>query len=65
MICHKQINILFKANAIDVPVWVERQSVDLKICTYDRLFQDTIVVNNRYIDVITDFESLFVNLECL
>lgn len=35
------------ANAIDVPVWVERQTVDLKICMYDRLYQDTIIVNNR------------------
>ncbi|CAH1773330.1 unnamed protein product [Owenia fusiformis] len=35
------------SNAIDVPVWVERQNVDLKICMFDRLYQDTIVVNNR------------------
>ncbi|XP_076472381.1 cilia- and flagella-associated protein 74-like isoform X2 [Babylonia areolata] len=35
------------ANAIDVPVWVERQTVDLKICMFDRLYQDTVVVNNR------------------
>ncbi|XP_041377895.1 cilia- and flagella-associated protein 74-like isoform X2 [Gigantopelta aegis] len=35
------------ANAIDVPVWVERQTVDLKICMFDRLYQDTIVANNR------------------
>ena len=34
-------------NAIDVPVWVERQTVDLKICMFDRLYQDTILVNNR------------------
>ncbi|GFR64636.1 cilia- and flagella-associated protein 74 [Elysia marginata] len=35
------------ANAIDVPVWVERPTVDLKICMFDRLYQDTILVNNR------------------
>ncbi|XP_071804990.1 cilia- and flagella-associated protein 74-like [Asterias amurensis] len=35
------------AVAIDVPVWVERQNVDLKICMFDRLYQDAIVVNNR------------------
>ncbi|XP_071479048.1 cilia- and flagella-associated protein 74-like, partial [Diadema antillarum] len=35
------------ATAIDVPVWVERQTVDLKICMFDRLYQDAIVVNNR------------------
>lgn len=33
--------------AVDVPVWVERESVDLRVCMYDRLYQDTVVVNNR------------------
>ncbi|XP_046572911.1 LOW QUALITY PROTEIN: cilia- and flagella-associated protein 74-like [Haliotis rubra] len=33
--------------AMDVPVWVERQTVDLRICMLDRLFQDTVIVNNR------------------
>ena len=42
-----QISIQALANAIDVPVWIERQTVDLKICMYDRLYQDTIIVNNR------------------
>ena len=42
-----QISIQAIANAIDVPVWVERQNIDLKICMYDRLYQDTIVVSNR------------------
>ncbi|XP_031553439.1 cilia- and flagella-associated protein 74-like, partial [Actinia tenebrosa] len=32
---------------IDVPVWVEREVVDLKICMYDRLYQDAILVHNR------------------
>ncbi|XP_055958483.1 cilia- and flagella-associated protein 74 isoform X1 [Patella vulgata] len=41
------ISIHSVAKAIDVPVWVERQNVDLKICMFDRLYQDTIVVNNR------------------
>ncbi|XP_062567016.1 cilia- and flagella-associated protein 74-like isoform X4 [Saccostrea cucullata] len=41
------ISIQAVANAIDVPVWVERQTVDLKICMFDRLYQDTIIVNNR------------------
>jgi len=35
-------------NAIDVPLWVERPNIDLQICTYDRLYQDSIVVHNRY-----------------
>ena len=34
-------------NAIDVPVWVERQTVPLNICMYNRLFQDSILVYNR------------------
>jgi len=31
----------------DVPVWVERKEIDMRICTYDRLYQDKIVINNR------------------
>ena len=42
-----QITIRVSGNAIDVPVWVERQTIDLKICMFDRLYQDTILVNNR------------------
>ncbi|XP_022101858.1 cilia- and flagella-associated protein 74-like [Acanthaster planci] len=41
------ISVKSVAVAIDVPVWVERQNVDLKICMFDRLYQDAIVVNNR------------------
>ncbi|XP_030843009.1 cilia- and flagella-associated protein 74 [Strongylocentrotus purpuratus] len=41
------IHIKGYATAIDVPVWVERQTIDLKICMFDRLYQDAIVVNNR------------------
>ncbi|KAL4221191.1 hypothetical protein ACF0H5_019455 [Mactra antiquata] len=41
------ISVRAIGTAIDVPVWVERQTVDLKICMLDRLYQDTIVVNNR------------------
>ncbi|XP_019567666.2 cilia- and flagella-associated protein 74 isoform X3 [Rhinolophus sinicus] len=33
--------------AVDVPVWVPRPSVDLKICMYDRLYQDSIVIHSR------------------
>ncbi|XP_048581567.1 cilia- and flagella-associated protein 74 isoform X2 [Nematostella vectensis] len=36
-----------RGNGIDVPVWVERELVDLKICMYDRLYQDAILVHNR------------------
>ncbi|XP_070561828.1 cilia- and flagella-associated protein 74-like isoform X2 [Ptychodera flava] len=43
----ENISVKATALAIDVPVWVERQNVDLKICMFDRLYQDSIVVNNR------------------
>ncbi|XP_036034933.1 cilia- and flagella-associated protein 74 isoform X9 [Onychomys torridus] len=33
--------------AVDVPVWVPRATVDLKICMYDRLYQDSITVHTR------------------
>ncbi|XP_074017705.1 cilia- and flagella-associated protein 74 [Numenius arquata] len=33
--------------SIDVPVWVSNPNVDLKICMYDRLYQDCIVIQSR------------------
>ncbi|XP_065506198.1 cilia- and flagella-associated protein 74 [Caloenas nicobarica] len=33
--------------SVDVPVWVPNPNVDLKICMYDRLYQDCIVVHSR------------------
>ncbi|XP_039104352.1 cilia- and flagella-associated protein 74 isoform X2 [Hyaena hyaena] len=33
--------------AVDVPVWVPKPHVDLKICMYDRLYQDSILVHTR------------------
>lgn len=41
------IMIRARGTGIDVPVWVEREVVDLKMCMYDRLYQDAILVNNR------------------
>ncbi|ESO83114.1 hypothetical protein LOTGIDRAFT_176964, partial [Lottia gigantea] len=41
------ISVRSVAKAIDVPVWVERPTIDVKICMFNRLYQDTIVVNNR------------------
>ncbi|CAL1527246.1 unnamed protein product [Lymnaea stagnalis] len=43
----RPISIIAFGNAIDVPVWVERESVDLRICMMDRLYQDTIIIHNR------------------
>ncbi|XP_078498582.1 cilia- and flagella-associated protein 74 [Lissotriton helveticus] len=33
--------------SMDVPVWVSRSNIDLKICMYDRLYQDSIVIHSR------------------
>ncbi|XP_075629373.1 cilia- and flagella-associated protein 74 isoform X2 [Balearica regulorum gibbericeps] len=33
--------------SIDVPVWVRNPNIDLKICMYDRLYQDCIVIQSR------------------
>ncbi|XP_014799367.1 PREDICTED: cilia- and flagella-associated protein 74 [Calidris pugnax] len=33
--------------SVDVPVWVSNPNVDLKICMYDRLYQDCIVIQSR------------------
>ncbi|XP_073089125.1 cilia- and flagella-associated protein 74 isoform X2 [Manis javanica] len=33
--------------AMDVPVWVPKPHVDLKICMYDRLYQDSVLVRTR------------------
>ena len=43
-----QISIQARGQGIDLPVYVEREMVDLRICTLDRLYQDSIVVHNRY-----------------
>jgi len=46
-----QVIIHAVAQAIDVPLWVERQNIDLRICTYDRLYQDSVVIHNRSISL--------------
>ncbi|XP_075028392.1 cilia- and flagella-associated protein 74 [Calonectris borealis] len=33
--------------SVDVPVWVPNPNIDLKICMYDRLYQDRIVIQSR------------------
>uniref|UniRef100_A0A8C3SQ21 Cilia and flagella associated protein 74 n=1 Tax=Chelydra serpentina TaxID=8475 RepID=A0A8C3SQ21_CHESE len=33
--------------SVDVPVWVPNPNVDLKICMYDRLYQDCIVIRTK------------------
>ncbi|XP_059190214.1 cilia- and flagella-associated protein 74 [Centropristis striata] len=43
----KPIPIQVRGVAVSVPVWVVQPSVDLKICMFDRLYQDSIVVQSR------------------
>uniref|UniRef100_A0A8B9E8A7 Cilia and flagella associated protein 74 n=1 Tax=Anser cygnoides TaxID=8845 RepID=A0A8B9E8A7_ANSCY len=33
--------------SVDVPVWVPNPNIDLKICMYDRLYQDRVVIQSR------------------
>ncbi|XP_008936078.1 PREDICTED: uncharacterized protein KIAA1751 homolog, partial [Merops nubicus] len=33
--------------ALDVPIWVPRPSLDLRICVYERLYQERVVVQSR------------------
>ncbi|GCB65737.1 hypothetical protein scyTo_0009999 [Scyliorhinus torazame] len=42
-----QIRIETRAEAVDVPVWLSNPNKDLKICMYDRLYQDSICAHSR------------------
>nr|XP_046252850.1 cilia- and flagella-associated protein 74 isoform X2 [Scatophagus argus] len=46
-ITSKPIPIQVKAVAVNVPVWVVQPSIDLKICMFDHLYQDSIMVQSR------------------
>ncbi|XP_019906907.2 cilia- and flagella-associated protein 74 [Esox lucius] len=41
------ISIVVQGTAVCVPVWVVKPCIDLKICMFDRLYQDSIVVQSR------------------
>ncbi|XP_037629906.1 cilia- and flagella-associated protein 74 isoform X4 [Sebastes umbrosus] len=43
----KPIPVQVRGVAVSVPVWVVQPSIDLKICMFDRLYQDSIMVQNR------------------
>ncbi|KAJ8016666.1 hypothetical protein DPEC_G00009610 [Dallia pectoralis] len=40
------ISIIVQGTAVSVPVWVVKPCIDLKICMFDRLYQDSIVVQS-------------------
>lgn len=43
----QNININVRGVGVDIPVWLERKEIDLKICIFNRLYQDQIIVKNR------------------
>ena len=42
-----QVSIQARGQGIDLPVYVERETMNLRICMLERLYQDSIVVHNR------------------
>ena len=36
---------------MDVPVYVEQEVIDLRICLMDRLYQSSVVLRNRYVAI--------------
>lgn len=42
-----QFLVRVRGEAIDVPVWLPRREVDLRLCAFDRLYQDTVLVKSR------------------
>ena len=48
----KQIPITVRGVAVSLPVWVVQPSIDLKICMFDRLYQDSIMVQSRWVQEV-------------
>ncbi|KAL2296459.1 hypothetical protein Nmel_015777, partial [Mimus melanotis] len=43
----KPLSFIATGVSVDVPIWVPQPSVDLRICLYERLYQDSIEVRSR------------------
>ena len=43
-----QIRIHASGRGIDLPIYVEREEMDLRLCMMDQLYQDSVIVNNRW-----------------
>ncbi|XP_074831693.1 cilia- and flagella-associated protein 74 [Carettochelys insculpta] len=43
----KPVHFCVTGVSVDVPVWVPDPNIDLKICMYDRLYQDCIIIRSR------------------
>ncbi|CAF2605545.1 unnamed protein product [Rotaria sp. Silwood2] len=42
-----ELHFSVNAQSLDVPVWIENSSMDFKICMFDRLYQDALILHNR------------------
>ncbi|CAF0828693.1 unnamed protein product [Rotaria sp. Silwood1] len=42
-----ELHFSVSAHSLDVPVWIENPSMDFKICMFDRLYQDALILHNR------------------
>lgn len=42
-----QLSFVLTGQSLDVPVWIENPTIDFKICMFDRLYQDALVLRNR------------------
>ncbi|OAF71815.1 hypothetical protein A3Q56_00435 [Intoshia linei] len=43
----QKLSFTTRGTSIDVPVWTDRDVLNFRICTLNRLFQDTITIHNR------------------
>lgn len=53
-----QIPIHVSGVAVSNPVWVIHPSIDLKICTFDCLYQYTIVLQSRWVQKTDKVENI-------
>uniref|UniRef100_A0A3Q3XH14 Uncharacterized protein n=1 Tax=Mola mola TaxID=94237 RepID=A0A3Q3XH14_MOLML len=44
--CYKQIPVHVRGVAVSIPVWVVWPNIDLKICMFDHLYQDSIILQS-------------------
>lgn len=61
----KQIPIEVRGVAVGVPVWVVQPNVDLKICMFDRLYQDSILVQSRWVSGSDVFKVRGTSTKCI
>ncbi|CAF1061820.1 unnamed protein product, partial [Didymodactylos carnosus] len=42
-----ELRFVLHGQSLDVPVWIENPNIDFKICMFDRLYQEGLVLRNR------------------